>query len=145
MKWKAVIAGFSCSSIRWLSISTTTNTSNTLKNTSRTAGYRSVPCVSNLSNLFLFYNFSIGDWFVLYQMNKNMNKRFFAEFVALLSMKVEWRELSSPELIFLTSTSQVNPEPDEQDDPEISVLGGQAGRAEDNDEDYYDIDETGTE
>ena len=32
--------------------------------------------------------FSIGDWFVLYQMNKNMNKRFFAEFVALLSMKV---------------------------------------------------------
>ena len=33
--------------------------------------------------------FSIGDWFVLYQMNKNMNKRFFAEFVALLSMKVK--------------------------------------------------------
>ena len=41
---------------------------------------------------FIFYNFSIGDWFVLYQMNKNMNKRFFAEFVALLSMKVKWRE-----------------------------------------------------
>jgi len=67
-------------------------------------------------------NCSIGDWFVLYQMNKNMNKRFFAEFVALLSMKV-------------------NPEPDEEDDPEISVGG--AGRTEDNDEDYYDIDETG--
>ena len=37
---------------------------------------------------------------------------------------------------------QVNPEPDEEDDPEISVGG--AGRTEDNDEDYYDIDETGT-
>ena len=31
---------------------------------------------------------SIGDWFVLYQMSKNMNKRFFAEFLALLSLKV---------------------------------------------------------
>ena len=31
---------------------------------------------------------SIGDWFLLYQMNKSMNKRFFAEFLALLSMKV---------------------------------------------------------
>ena len=31
---------------------------------------------------------SIGDWFLLYQMNKNMNKRFFAEFLALLSLKV---------------------------------------------------------
>ena len=37
----------------------------------------------------------------------------------------------------------MNPEPDEEDDPEISV-GGVAGRTEDNDEDYYDIDETGT-
>ena len=36
----------------------------------------------------------------------------------------------------------MNPEPDEEDDPEISVGG--AGRTEDNDEDYYDIDETGT-
>merc|ERR1719483_147300 len=33
-------------------------------------------------------NCSIGDWFILYQMNKNMNKRIFAEFLALLSMKV---------------------------------------------------------
>ena len=31
---------------------------------------------------------SIGDWFLLYQMNKSMNKRFFAEFLALLSLKV---------------------------------------------------------
>ena len=30
----------------------------------------------------------LGDWFVLYQMSKNMNKRFFAEFLALLSLKV---------------------------------------------------------
>ncbi len=33
--------------------------------------------------------FSIGDWFVLYQMSKNLNKRFFAEFLALLSVKVK--------------------------------------------------------
>ena len=33
---------------------------------------------------------SIGDWFVLYQMSKNMNKRFFAEFLALLSLKVTY-------------------------------------------------------
>ena len=32
---------------------------------------------------------SIGDWLLLYQMNKNMNKRFFAEFLALLSLKVK--------------------------------------------------------
>ena len=32
--------------------------------------------------------FSIGDWFVLYQMNKQMSKRFFSEFLALLSIKV---------------------------------------------------------
>ena len=36
---------------------------------------------------------------------------------------------------------QVNPEPDEDDLPEISVLSDV--RNEDNDEDYYDIDETG--
>ena len=46
-------------------------------------------------------NCSIGDWFVLYQMNKNMNKRFFAEFLAALSLKV-------------------NPEADDMDDPEIT-------------------------
>jgi len=33
-------------------------------------------------------NCSIGDWFVLYQMSKNLNKRFFAEFMAMLSVKV---------------------------------------------------------
>jgi hypothetical protein len=32
---------------------------------------------------------SIGDWFLLYQMNKSMNQRFFAEFLALLSIKVQ--------------------------------------------------------
>ena len=45
----------------------------------------------NTTSHFSFHAFSIGDWFVLYQMNKNMNKRFFAEFVALLSMKVKCR------------------------------------------------------
>ncbi len=32
---------------------------------------------------------SIGDWFVLYQMSKNLNSRFFAEFLALLAMTVD--------------------------------------------------------
>ncbi len=36
------------------------------------------------------YHCSIGDWFVLYQMSKNIpNKRFFAEFLALLAMTVD--------------------------------------------------------
>ncbi|QQP31610.1 Innexin, partial [Caligus rogercresseyi] len=33
-------------------------------------------------------NCSIGDWFVLYQMSKNLNKRFFAEFLALIAIVV---------------------------------------------------------
>ena len=32
---------------------------------------------------------SIGDWFVLYQMSKNLNKRYFAEFLSLLAMTVD--------------------------------------------------------
>ncbi len=35
------------------------------------------------------HNCSIGDWFVIYQMSKNLNKRFFAEFLALLAMTVD--------------------------------------------------------
>ncbi len=35
------------------------------------------------------HNCSIGDWFVLYQMSKNLNKRYFAEFLALLAMTVD--------------------------------------------------------
>lgn len=31
---------------------------------------------------------SIGDWFVLYQMSKNLNKRFFAEFLTVLALTV---------------------------------------------------------
>merc|ERR1711936_503312 len=48
-------------------------------------------------------NCSIGDWFVLYQMDKQMNKRFFSEFLALLSIKV-------------------NPDPYLRADPEIDIL-----------------------
>ena len=33
--------------------------------------------------------FVSGDWFVLYQMSKNVNKRFFAEFLALLALTVD--------------------------------------------------------
>merc|ERR1719334_1210188 len=58
---------------------------------------------------------SFGDWFVLYQMNKNMNKRFFAEFIALLSLKV-------------------NPDPYVECDPEIDIDKAQA----EEDENYFD-------
>ena len=58
---------------------------------------------------------------MLYQMNKNMNKRFFAEFLAALSLKV-------------------NPEADDMDDPEINIIINKDGN---DDDDYYDIDESG--
>jgi len=32
---------------------------------------------------------SIGDWFVLYQMSKNLNQRFFAEYITVLSMTID--------------------------------------------------------
>jgi len=65
-------------------------------------------------------NCSIGDWFVLSQMNKNMNKRFFAEFVSALSMRV-------------------NPGEDVDEFPEINIIKNN----NDDDENYYDIDEAG--
>ena len=33
-------------------------------------------------------NFISGDWFVLYQMSKNLNQRFFAEFITVLALTV---------------------------------------------------------
>eukprot|EP00095_Tigriopus_kingsejongensis_P002119 snap_masked-scaffold447_size167621-processed-gene-0.10 protein:Tk02119 transcript:snap_masked-scaffold447_size167621-processed-gene-0.10-mRNA-1 annotation:"innexin inx2-like" len=47
---------------------------------------------------------SIGDWFVLYQMRKNLNRRFFGEFVALLSMTVDPDPTIEPDepIIYLT-------------------------------------------
>merc|ERR1719427_1821169 len=62
-------------------------------------------------------NCSIGDWFVLYQMNKNMNKRFFAEFLALLSLKV-------------------NPDPYVECDPEVDIDKNQ----QEEDANYFDED-----
>ena len=35
------------------------------------------------------YNCSLGDWFVLYQLSKNLDKLFFMDFLALLSTKHE--------------------------------------------------------
>jgi len=64
---------------------------------------------------------SIGDWFVLYMMNKNMNKRFFAEFLSALSLKV-------------------NPQPNEDDEPEINII---KDKLTDDDDNYIDVDETG--
>lgn len=47
--------------------------------------------------LHFIENCSIGDWFVLYQMSKNLNKRFFAEFLALLAMTVDPDPTIAPE------------------------------------------------
>merc|ERR1712079_816790 len=58
---------------------------------------------------------------VLYMMNKNMNKRFFAEFLSALSLKV-------------------NPQPDEDDEPEINII---KDKLTDDDDNYIDVDETG--
>ena len=33
-------------------------------------------------------NCSIGDWYVLYQMSKNLNQRFFAEYLTVLAMTI---------------------------------------------------------
>jgi len=63
-------------------------------------------------------NCSIGDWFLLYQMNKNMNKKFFAEFLALMSLKV-------------------NPDPYVECDPEIDIDKNQ----EEEDANYFDDDD----
>ena len=46
-------------------------------------------------------NCSIGDWFVLYQLSKNVNKRFFAEFLALIALVIDpdpSLELEEPEI-----------------------------------------------
>ena len=51
-------------------------------------------------------------------MSKNMNKRFFAEFLALLSLKVNICE----KLCFYISFVKVNPDPDVSSDPEIDIL-----------------------
>eukprot|EP00092_Neocalanus_flemingeri_P056207 GFUD01066573.1.p1 GENE.GFUD01066573.1~~GFUD01066573.1.p1 ORF type:complete len:164 (+),score=51.48 GFUD01066573.1:161-652(+) len=67
-------------------------------------------------------NCSIGDWFVLYQMNKNMNKRFFAEFLALLSIKV-------------------NPDPYVSADPEIDILKTEENLANGDADQFYDEEE----
>jgi len=72
----------------------------------------------NIQNYIL--KCSIGDWFVLYMMNKNMNKRFFAEFVASLSLRV-------------------NPLPAEEDEPEINVIKDKLG--DDDDSNYIDVAE----
>jgi len=65
---------------------------------------------------------SIGDWFLLYQMNKSMNKRFFAEFLALLSMKI-------------------NPDPHVRADPEIDIFKTEGTLANGDIEDFHNENE----
>ena len=70
-------------------------------------------------------------------MNKNMNKRFFAEFVANLSLKVIMINKWTGDIYILY---QVNPLPDENDDPEINIIKDSMN---DDDENYVDLDENG--
>ena len=62
-----------------------------------------IKLLSAFRTQYLSVLFSIGDWFVLYMMNKNMNKRFFAEFMASLSMRVGSRANSCKIFPFLCS------------------------------------------
>eukprot|EP00094_Tigriopus_californicus_P008845 TCALIF_08526-PA protein Name:"Similar to inx2 Innexin inx2 (Schistocerca americana)" AED:0.58 eAED:0.58 QI:0/-1/0/1/-1/1/1/0/266 len=78
---------------------------------------------------------SIGDWFVLYQMRKNLNRRFFGEFVALLAMTVDPDPNIEPDepIIHLTpedieklkeyssSTPREESEEDDEDEEEEAV------------------------
>ena len=86
---------------------------------------------------------SIGDWFVLYMMNKNMNKRFFAEFLSNLSLKVKiivhikWLNIFA---MHFKIPYKVNPLPEENDDPEINIIKESMN---DDDANYVDLDENG--
>lgn len=73
---------------------------------------------------------------MLYMMNKNMNKRFFAEFVASLSLRVISRSTSA---VFSRASVQVNPLPAEEDEPEINVIKDKLG--DDDDSNYIDVAE----
>ena len=46
--------------------------------------------------MFDRFSCSYGDWFVLYQMSRNMNRRFFSEFLAVLSRRVDPRRDATP-------------------------------------------------
>ena len=49
--------------------------------------YSSDCVLSSNFHQFQFYHFP-GDWFILYQMSKNLNQRFFAEFITVLALTV---------------------------------------------------------
>ena len=56
-------------------------------------------------------------------MNKQMNKRFFSEFLALLSIKVIWSIFSSSlRASYRYIVLQVNPDPYLRADPEIDIM-----------------------
>ena len=94
-----------------------------------------------ISVVLLVISFSIGDWFLLYQMNKSMNKRFFAEFLALLSIRVGL--LSQFYRSYLTILYQINPDPDLADDPEIDIFKTEDALANGDVNNYFDEDELG--
>ena len=54
--------------------------------TQSTTKYLSHNCNQFLLNSLFLY---LGDWFVLYQMSKNLNQRFFAEYITVLSMTID--------------------------------------------------------
>ena len=86
----------------------------------------------------LCFDSSIGDWFLLYQMNKSMNQRFFAEFLALLSIKVHMLIHTISDYI-----SQINPDPDLEDNPEIDIFKTEDSLGNGDIDGYCDEDELG--
>ena len=68
-----------------------------------------------------------------------MNKRFFAEFLSNLSLKV--KIINAFVFLHCIKVLKVNPLPDENDDPEINIINDSMN--DDDDENYVDLDENG--
>ena len=69
-----------------------------------------------------------------------MNKRFFAEFLSALSLKVWFLQLRL-NIFNNFNCIQVNPQPNEDDEPEINII---KDKLTDDDDNYIDVDETGS-
>ena len=76
---------------------------------------------------------SIGDWFVLYQMSKNLNKRYFAEFISLLAMTVD------PDPSIVPEEPMIHLSPEDID----KIKSSATSSGECDDEDEEDEDEGG--
>ncbi len=80
---------------------------------------------------------SIGDWFVLYQMSKNLNGRYFAEFLALLAMTVDPDPDQEPD------HPEIHLSPEDIEKIKTSGASSSEGKSESSDEDEGDDEENG--